>query len=210
MSTAEWRGPATAGVSSTLIRCTCYLSVATEKLTEQQGCSLISPRSGSVRSYTAGGATPLRTSRGSSNRSTPPSRAAWPSMSCWTTFPPISPRDHHVAGAQGPPSLAPALHPDLELELVDQPHRTLVQGTHRPAAATRCVHQRQRPPRRHHHLGRALERRPHALPLESHRRRHHRKGPTRPHRTDPPDQYEDGPLMRLRLGPPSAVGAGRQ
>ena len=42
-------------------------------------------------------------------------------------------------------------------------------------------------------LGRALEQRPQALHLESHRRGDHREGPTRP-RHPPPDQNADGPL----------------
>ena len=50
--------------------------------------------------------------------------------------------------------LAPALHPDLEL--LDQPHRTLVQRTHRPHAQAMGLHQRpatrDRDPRRGHAL----------------------------------------------------------
>ena len=42
------------------------------------------------------------------------------------------------------------------------------------------LHQRRRPQRGHHHLGRTLEHRPQTLHLESHRRRHHRQSPTRP------------------------------
>ena len=92
--------------------------------------------------------------------------------------------------------LAPALHPDLQL--VAEPHRALVQGTHRPTTTPRRLHQRRRPQRGHHHLGRALEQRPQTLHLESHRRRHHRQSPTRT-RHPPPDQITDGPLVSLLL-----------
>src|SRR5680860_273217 len=43
-------------------------------------------------------------------------------------------------------------------------------------------------------LGRSLERRPEAVRLEGDRRRHHREGPARPGRPEPPDQFNDGPL----------------
>jgi hypothetical protein len=71
--------------------------------------------------------------------------------------------------------------------------RALVQGTDRQAATPWTVHQRGRPHRGHHRLGRRLERRPQALHLESHRGRHHRQSPTRT-RHPPPDQNADGPL----------------
>ena len=56
-----------------------------------------------------------------------------------------------------------------------------------------AVHQRRRPHRRDHHLGRALERQPQAVHLESHRRGHHRQGPAGT-RNPQPDQIADGPL----------------
>jgi len=91
------------------------------------------------------------------------------------------------------------LHFTPDLELMDQPDRTLVQRTHRPAATPRRVHKRQRPPRRHQALGHALERRPQALRLASHRRRHHHQGPPRPSHPHPPDQYTDRPLLARPL-----------
>ena len=60
------------------------------------------------------------------------------------------------------------LHPDLEL--LDQPQRTVVQRTHRPASAPRGLHQRHRPRTGHHDLGLALERRVETLHLQSDRR----------------------------------------
>ena len=102
-----------------------------------------------------------------------------------------APEITQVAGAQGPSPLAPAFHPDLEF--LAQPRRTLVQGTDRQTTPPRRVHQRRRPHRGDHHLGRALEQRPQTLHLESHRRRHHRQGLPRP-RNPPPDQIADGPL----------------
>ena len=56
-----------------------------------------------------------------------------------------------------------------------------------------------------HGLGRALERRPQTLHLESHRRRHHREGLPRP-RHPPPDQITDGPLAdrSAQTRPPKA------
>ncbi len=59
------------------------------------------------------------------------------------------------------------------------------------ATAPRPVH-RSPSHRGHHHLGRALERRPQAIHLESDRRRDHRQGATRTQ--PPPDQINDGPL----------------
>jgi len=93
--------------------------------------------------------------------------------------------DHQVARPQGPPPLAPALHPHVEF--LDEPDRALVQRTHRPAATARRVHQRHRPPRRHQALGRSLEHRPQALHLEGHRCRDHPEGPARPGCPNPPD-----------------------
>ena len=84
-------------------------------------------------------------------------------------------RDRQVAGAPQPAPLAPALHPNLQL--VAEPDRTLVQGTHRQTTAPRPIHQRRRPNHGHHHLGRALEHQPEAIHLESHRRGHHRQDP---------------------------------
>ncbi len=52
---------------------------------------------------------------------------------------------------------------------------------------------RRQPHRRDHHLGRALERRPQALRLESDRRADHREGPPRAGRTVP-DQFAGTPL----------------
>src|SRR5512135_787873 len=88
-----------------------------------------------------------------------------------------------MVGAQGPPPLAPALHTDLQL--VAKPRRTVVQGTHRQTAAAWNLRQHRRTHRGDHHLGRALEPRPQAIHLESHRRRHHRQGPTRTRHTPP-------------------------
>jgi transposase len=90
------------------------------------------------------------------------------------------------------PTLAPALHPDLKF--LDQPHRALVQRTHRPHAQARSLHQRPGTSEGDPGLVGAVEQRPQALRLESHRRGHHRKGPARPRSTDPPDQFNDGPL----------------
>ena len=62
----------------------------------------------------------------------------------------------------------------------------------------RDIHQRDRTRSRHHHLGRALEHRPEAIHLEGHRQRHHHQSPARPRRPDPPDQFEDRPLVACR------------
>lgn len=116
----------------------------------------------------------------------------WPSTSSSTTSPPIRPRDRQVARAPRPTALAPALHSDVQL--VDQPHRTLVQGAHRPAPAPRDIHQRRRARRCNPALDQPLEPGPHAVHLEGNRSRHHRKGPARPRNTEPPDQFKDRPL----------------
>ena len=52
----------------------------------------------------------------------------------------LDPRDQEVARASRPAPLAPPLHSDLKL--VAQPHRALVQGTHRPTPTPRHLHQR--------------------------------------------------------------------
>jgi hypothetical protein len=104
----------------------------------------------------------------------------------------LRPRDHQMAGAPRPSSLAPAFHPDLKL--LGQSRRTLVQRTHRQTAPLRPVHQRCGPDHSDHYLGRPLEHQPRTLHLESHRRRHNRQSPTRPPSTQP-DQINDGPLV---------------
>ena len=88
-----------------------------------------------------------RTCWRSSNRSTPPSPRG---LSVHVILDNLSahktPEIREMVGAQGPPPLASALHPDLEF--LAQPDRTLVQGTDRQTPAPRRVHLRRRPHRR--------------------------------------------------------------
>ena len=103
-------------------------------------------------------------------------------------------RDRQMVGAQGPPPLAPALHADLQLMV--KPRRTVVQGLTdkrlrrgtfasiaelTEAITTWATHWN-------------LD--PKAIHLESHRRRHHRQGPTRT-RHPPPNQIADRPLATV-------------
>ena len=63
--------------------------------------------------------------------------------------------------ATAPPPVPLPLHPDLRV--VDEPRRTLVLRAHHQEAPTLRTPQRQRTRRRHHRLGRHLEREPEAL-----------------------------------------------
>jgi len=89
-----------------------------------------------------------------------------------------------VVGTPGSPTLAPAFHPDVEL--LDEPDRALVQRTHRQASAPWDLHQRRGTRRGDPALSRSLEQRPQAVRLEGDRRRG---------RSNPPDQFNDGPLV---------------
>jgi len=106
---------------------------------------------------------------------------------------PQGPRDHRLARPPQASPLAPALH--AHLELAAQPRGTVVQGTHRPAAATGNLHQRPRPHRRHRNLDQPPQPRPHALRLARRRRRDPQKSTPR---TKHPrtSQITDGPLGR--------------
>jgi transposase len=89
--------------------------------------------------------------------------------------------------AHSAPAIARWLAHRPDLQLLDESDRALVQGTDRQTPASWKVHQRRRPHRGDHNLGRPLEHRPQGLRLESNRRRDHRQGPARP-RDPPPDQ----------------------
>jgi hypothetical protein len=128
---------------------------------------------------------PPRTSCDSSSRSTPASPEASLSVSYSTPLCAQGPGDHQVARTPRPPTLAPALHPNVEF--LDQPHRAVVQRTDRPARLLppRNLHQRERARRGHRTLGRRLERRPNPFIWKISAGRDHREGPTRTHRPHP-------------------------
>jgi transposase len=101
-----------------------------------------------------------------------------------------------------------SLHPDLII--VAEPGRALVQGTDRPATATRSLRQRQDVDRRDRPVGQPLERRPQAVRLAQARRRHHRQGQARTRCPRPPHQISDEPLGRhgVRVRDECAHGVG--
>ena len=75
----------------------------------------------------------------------------------------------HPTLAGPPPSLRVPLHADVEL--MDEPRRTMVRRAHHEVATTRHPPQRQRTRRVDHPMGRPLERRPPPLRLAQDRRR---------------------------------------
>ena len=156
---------------------------------------------GEVAHRPARNVTPRPTCCDSSSRSTQPSRVGWPYTSCWTTCPRI-PRPEISKWLAHRNRRRWHLHftptSSSWLNLIERWFKELTDKRLRRGRFTSVADLTDG----HHHLGRALEHRPQAIHLESHRRGHHRQDPTRPRRT-PPDQIADGPLASPRPTPPT-------
>lgn len=104
-----------------------------------------------------------------------------------------------MACRASPATVASAFHADEFV--VAQLGGGMVRSAHQQAAPDRVVQQRRGVDRRDRPMGLALERRAETVRVGQDRQRHHRQGPSRTSRADPPDQIRDGPLSNRKPRP---------